>query len=147
MTAILSVMIIDDNETDRYILKRLLKRSKIDHKVFEAENGKVALDFLTDYQGNIKKYPETYPPMMVFLDINMPMMNGFEFLEKYNDLRDKNSAIGLIKFAIFSSSEEDNDLKNTLEYDFVKDYVNKGEFDVNNLKDLIKRNFADINFE
>ena len=45
MTAF-SIFIIDDNETDRYLLKRLIKAGKLSDTIFEAENGREALNFL-----------------------------------------------------------------------------------------------------
>ena len=55
-----SVLIIDDNETDRYLIKRLFKKSKIKSEVFEAENGRVALEFFLNSEENSKLHPNTY---------------------------------------------------------------------------------------
>ena len=69
-----SILIIDDEETDRYLLKRLLKKIKITCKVFEATDGKEALDFFLNEEKNLIKYSDSYPPTIIFLDINMPIL-------------------------------------------------------------------------
>lgn len=64
------VLLIDDDKRFRYILKRLLEK-KFDSKVFEADDGASGLISL-----------EFEKPHIVFLDIDMPNMNGLQFLEK-----------------------------------------------------------------
>ncbi|MEG1502068.1 MAG: EAL domain-containing protein [Synergistaceae bacterium] len=62
------ILIIDDNKVNRKILYKILSK---EYQLFEAENGKVGIDFLKQTQNDIS---------LVLLDINMPVMNGFEFL-------------------------------------------------------------------
>jgi len=132
----ISVLIVDDNEVDRYLLKRQLKETKLDVAVFEKENGKEALDFFNVYDENRENHPGLFPPLVVFLDINMPLVNGFEFLSKYGPLRSKhNIEAGFIM--MFSSSESPLDRKKALEFDYVKGYLTKGKFSSEELKELI----------
>ena len=77
-----SIMIIDDDEVDRYLLKRILNKVGTSHQIFEADNGKTALDFFSRYEENTKKYEGKFPPLLVFLDINMPIMDGWGFLDE-----------------------------------------------------------------
>ncbi|MCX7797576.1 MAG: response regulator [Melioribacter sp.] len=68
-----NVLLIDDDYKFRTLFKRLIER-KFFIKVTEAENGKDGLEQLK--KGN---------PNLIFLDIDMPSMNGFEFLKKIRE--------------------------------------------------------------
>ena len=135
----ISVLIIDDNEPDRYILKRHLKDTKLVTKVFEETDGKFALDFLLDYDNNLKKYPNHFPPSLLFLDINMPLVGGFELLEKLNELKD--DRLSSIVIMMFSSSSRQADIDKSFSYEFVKDYLIKGDIDSDLLKEKIQNLF------
>ncbi len=67
-----TVFVVEDDDELRFLLKEAL--SKESYKVIEAENGKVALSRLRDIND---------PPSLILLDLSMPVMNGFEFLEEY----------------------------------------------------------------
>lgn len=142
-----SIMIIDDNETDRYILKRLIKKAKIKSEIIEAENGKVALDFFINEQESLKKYPNLYPPIVIFLDINMPIMGGFEFLDKFNDIKSKRANLASVVFAMFTSSEREEDIEKAKHYDFVQGFITKGSFSVDALKEMMRSQLPNITFE
>ncbi|SHJ91357.1 CheY chemotaxis protein or a CheY-like REC (receiver) domain [Arenibacter nanhaiticus] len=75
------VMIIDDNPTDLYISPRIILKNNFGKKVFEYSSGEEALKFLQQNQENTSLLPE-----VIFVDIYMPLMSGFEFLEEYNKL-------------------------------------------------------------
>jgi len=73
------IMVVEDNDDLRYTVKETLVSS--DYKVLEARNGKEALDQLRD--------PSNPKPGLILLDLMMPEMNGFEFLELYrNEFKD-----------------------------------------------------------
>ena len=73
------IMVVEDNDDLRYTVKETLVSS--DYKVLEARNGKEALDRLRD--------PSNPKPGLILLDLMMPEMNGFEFLELYrNEFKD-----------------------------------------------------------
>jgi len=75
------VMIIDDNITDLYISSRIIIKNNFGKKVLEYSSGKEALKYLQDNQENVQLLPE-----VILVDIYMPLMSGFEFLEEYNKL-------------------------------------------------------------
>ncbi len=131
-----SILIIDDNEVDRYLLKRMLKNTKLDIVTFEKQNGAEALEFLGDYDANRKLYPDDFPPLLFFLDINMPIMNGWDFLAEFAKLRaasDLNSAT----IVMLSSSNSDADYKKAGQFDFVSDYIVKGQHTTDELINTI----------
>ena len=75
------VMIIDDNNIDLYITKRLIIKNNFGKEVLEYNAAAEALKYLQDYQDNIPMLP-----LIIFIDIYMPEMSGFEFLEAYDKL-------------------------------------------------------------
>lgn len=75
------VMIIDDNNIDLYITKRLIIKNKFGKKVLEYADASEALRYLQDHQDNIPMLP-----LVIFIDIYMPGMSGFQFMEAYDKL-------------------------------------------------------------
>ena len=134
----ISAMIVDDNETDRYLLKRLL--SKISHvdEIFEGDDGATAIEFLQRYDENKIKHPNGFPPTILFLDVNMPKMNGFEFLKHYQLLQEKHEDMSIV-IMMFTSSANKEDIDRAFEFECVKDYLEKGNFKLEDLEEKISQ--------
>ena len=101
------VMIIDDNNIDLYITKRLIIKNNFGKEVLEYNAAAEALKYLQDNQGNIPMLP-----LIIFIDIYMPEMSGFEFLEAYDKL-----PVTLKKYCkvfIISSTIDDKDIERSL---------------------------------
>ena len=79
MSKKISVMIIDDNRIDLFIHHEFIKQMDIAHTVSEYAFATEAINFLEE--NDISKWPQ-----LILLDIHMPIMTGFDFLEKYSDL-------------------------------------------------------------
>lgn len=75
------VMIIDDNSIDLYITSRMIEKKNIAKKVLKYLTAGEALKYLQENQDTISKLPQ-----IIFLDVYMPLMSGFEFLEAYDKL-------------------------------------------------------------
>ncbi|KZN38053.1 response regulator [Pseudoalteromonas luteoviolacea] len=133
-----TIMLIDDDEVDRYLLKRALKSAGYVSYIFEADNGQAAIDFLSNYEDNAKLYPEKFPPIIIFLDINMPLMNGFEFLEAFVKLRTCTRVFDNSMLALYTSSKCEEDKQKVQGYDFVKGYLIKENLTAQNLKRTIE---------
>jgi CheY-like chemotaxis protein len=82
------VLLVDDDESDNFFHNRILEKAGITDHIEIALNGKEALDFLTT-KAKCEKPESSYcQPELIFLDINMPVMDGWEFLEQYHKLPD-----------------------------------------------------------
>ncbi len=75
------VLLIDDDSITNYINKRIIEKSGLSKEIVVAQNGFEALKILSDNCSRLGTCPE-----LIFLDINMPIMSGFEFLEEYQHL-------------------------------------------------------------
>ncbi|MES2513543.1 MAG: response regulator [Bacteroidota bacterium] len=76
MSKKISVMLIDDNKIDLFIHHELIRQMDITHQIAEYPFATEALKFLEENDGALW-------PDLILLDIHMPVMNGFDFLDKY----------------------------------------------------------------
>ena len=129
-----TVLIIDDNEEDRYILKRFLKSIDFVGTIYEASDGQEALDIFSDYVNQTENTLANFPPIFIFLDINMPFVGGIEFLERYSESNlDKHCLSTIIMMYTSSESEEDRHKVST--YSFVQDFISKGIHGTDEIKE------------
>lgn len=83
MKPLKTILLIDDDETTNYLNHRLLSRMDIAEDIRVVTNGEEALDYLTRSFQEQEGYPL---PDLIFVDIKMSVMDGFEFLEAYEKL-------------------------------------------------------------
>ena len=76
-----NIMVIDDSKIDRYVVEMMIKKTNFATNVIQMESGFEALNFLNTNLDNLSILPE-----LILLDVNMPEMNGFEFMEKFERL-------------------------------------------------------------
>lgn len=110
------VMLIDDNSLDNFINKKLLETTGFAEIVTAFESPENALSFL-------KEASSTDIPEVIFLDINMPGMDGFQFLDAFENL---DAAITQkSKIIMLSTSESFKDLNRANKNKFVRKFLNK----------------------
>jgi CheY-like chemotaxis protein len=112
------VLLVDDNDTDNFISKRIIEITKFADRVEVKSSGKGALDYLREHQNSPAQIPS-----IIFLDINMPIVDGFVFLyefEKFNELVKNKS-----KVIILSSSDNKRDIDKIVNNNHVIKFITK----------------------
>ena len=97
------VMIIDDNALDLYIAAKLIANNNFSEQILEYNNASAALEYLAENQENTDLLPQ-----IIFVDIYLPIMDGFEFLENYNLLSP--TLTNHCKIIMVSSTIDDRDI-------------------------------------
>ena len=97
-------MLIEDDIVDALTVERALGDIHINNKLIHVQNGEEALNYLTDH--NEEK------PSIILLDLNMPGMNGLEFLEE----RFKSPELRAIPLVVLTTSKDESDIKASFSY-------------------------------
>ena len=105
-----SILVVDDDENDQFFCEYTIRKFDASIRVLKAFDGSEALDVLRG---------ET--PDAIILDINMPVMNGFEFLDRYAEEFEVHAPV----VAMLTSSHLGKDRERAMQYSFVKSYFEK----------------------
>lgn len=105
-----SILVVDDDENDQFICEYTIRKFDPSIRVIKAFDGSEALDLL-----------QSETPNAIILDINMPVMNGFEFLDRYAEEFEEHAPV----VAMLTSSHLGKDRERALQYSFVKSYFEK----------------------
>ncbi|MEP5613463.1 MAG: response regulator [Cyclobacteriaceae bacterium] len=112
------IMLIDDNEDDNFIHERAIKKNDSANIVIAMQSGREALDYLKGKES----HPESHPDL-IFLDINMPEMSGWDFLKLYNTLdAELQSKVVVV---MLTTSDNPDDQTKSGEFDALSDYKTK----------------------
>ncbi|SHJ42268.1 response regulator [Aquimarina spongiae] len=98
----LTFLLIEDDEIERMKFARVMQKNNFNHRLLEAENGEEALKILEKKDSL---------PDIIFLDLNMPKMNGLEFLK----ILKSDTSLNYTPVVILSTSNNHNDLKDSYE--------------------------------
>jgi CheY-like chemotaxis protein len=77
-----TIMLIDDNELDNFINQKIIESTFFADNIYVNTSGISALEFLKNIL-TTKNLTENLIPNVIFIDINMPLMDGFQFIEEY----------------------------------------------------------------
>lgn len=106
-----SILVVDDSDADQFLAKMCIN----------SFDPAIELIVAFDGQGALEKLAATSTaPDLILLDVNMPVMNGHEFLAEYNKLPTAASTVVML-----STSRQEKDVERACRYDFVVDYLVK----------------------
>jgi CheY-like chemotaxis protein len=117
-----TVMLIDDNEIDNLINQKMIEASSITEHIFTHSGAKSAIEFLRNAE-KIVKNTSNILPEVIFLDIDMPLMDGFQFLDQFEKLQAETKKY--CKIVMLTSSINPQDLNKAKGYAHVKKFLNK----------------------
>jgi CheY-like chemotaxis protein len=103
-----NVLLVDDDHVFNFLTRNIINGFGFGDKINVAMNGEEALKIIDELRGTSQL------PDLILLDINMPIMNGFEFLEEFNKLSFKKKERMLIAIVTSSTEQEDIDRANLL---------------------------------
>ncbi|MFN3404494.1 MAG: response regulator [Cytophagaceae bacterium] len=102
-----SILLVDDDYVNNFLTERTLRKSNIAREIKTVRNGEEALTYLTELKNRC--------PELILLDINMPEMNGIEFLKNFKRMvLEKNIRVILLTSSV---SPKDREVLSSLGYD------------------------------
>lgn len=107
-------LLIDDNYIDNFVTSKLLESCKFAEQIIVRQSPQEAISSLRN--GSVT-------PDVIFLDIRMPVMNGFEFLQEYDKLNIKNKDD--IKIFMLSSSLDPTDMQRSHSNKYITQFIHK----------------------
>ena len=113
-----SILLVDDNASLNMVNIRYIERLEVAQQVAEVRNGQDAIDFLLKQNKYANGNP-TFFPDVIILDLNMPIMDGFEFLEKYKEIV---SDFQQSRIIVLSSTSRQDEKEKALGFEAVEDY-------------------------
>src|SRR5690606_21379326 len=116
-----TVMHIDDNEIDNLINQEMIEAAAITENIYTHTGAKSAIEFLRNMEQ--LDVAEKVLPDVIFLDIDMPLMDGFQFLDEFEKLSDTTKK--KCKSVMLTSSINSQDIIRSKKYENVKLYENK----------------------
>lgn len=112
----INLLVIDDDDINIFIIKKIVEKTGYDAEMVAKTNGQLAIDYLHDLHKNEEVLPD-----LILIDINMPVLNGWEFLEAYEKL----GIVTKIDMYMLSSSVYENDIEKAKTYQTVKGFISK----------------------
>jgi CheY-like chemotaxis protein len=110
-----SILLIDDDSITNFLHQHVLMEAKVAQKIEVAETVDEALELL-DCPGEEK----CQPPELIFLDLNMPGLTGWEFIDEYKKIKERHSKESVIVVLTTSVNPDDNkkanEIKEVAEY-------------------------------
>jgi len=111
------VLLVDDDSINNYLSQEIISEAKIAEEVVLLTDGQQALDYLEELNANA---PDPSINLLILLDLNMPVMDGFEFMEALNSLEIRLDYV----IVILTSSDNQRDLEKIKAYK-IHDFISK----------------------
>ncbi len=129
------ILLIDDDEPTNYLNELIIQEAGVSHSVISVQSAKQGLEILRG-EGHI----QLCNPDLIFLDINMPAMNGWEFIDHYKQMNRLQSSKVIVMLT--SSINRDDELRAST-INEIADYMNKPLSEVV-LEELIDKHFPEL---
>lgn len=118
------ILCVDDDVITLMLCKKVIERVSFAQEVLTAKNGEEAISYFIGLEPQYKLDHTLSYPKLAFLDLNMPIMNGWEFLDNYLQ-NDYHNLFKETKFIVLSSTIDPQDVLKSKEYPMVIDFLSK----------------------
>jgi CheY-like chemotaxis protein len=124
----INLLVIDDDDINIFIISKIVEKTGYNVQICAKHNGQLAIDYIKELLAANQPLPH-----LVLIDINMPILNGWEFIEAFEalDLKVDNDMYML------SSSVYENDIEKAKSYKSVKGFISK-PLSIDRLKELLE---------
>ena len=119
-----TIFCVDDDPITLMLCKKVIERASFAKEIHTANDGEEAIQYFDELAKKSKDGTDISYPKLTFLDLNMPIMNGWEFLEIYTQKGYPNLFIDA-KFIVLSSTIDPQDVNKTKIYTVVVDFLSK----------------------
>ena len=119
-----TIFCVDDDPITLMLCKKVIERASFAKEIHTANDGEEAIQYFDELAKKSKDGKDISYPKLTFLDLNMPIMNGWEFLEIYTQKGYPNLFIDA-KFIVLSSTIDPQDVNKTKIYTVVVDFLSK----------------------
>lgn len=135
-----TILLIDDDEATNYYNESIILSSEVEVETVIVYNAQDGLDYLTG-KGKFEGRDSSEHPGIIFLDINMPGMSGWDFLEEYNKLKEFQKAEIII--AMLTTSLNPTDQERAEKLEDIKQFMHK-PLTKEQVQTLIEQNFKEV---
>lgn len=115
------ILCVDDDPITLMLYKMVIKKADFAKEIATAQNGEEALTYLDSLQNEETSAVEF--PKLIFLDLNMPVMGGWEFLDHF--IQSEYAAFKDTKVIVLSSTIDPKDIEKSKTYPMVIDFLSK----------------------
>lgn len=124
----INLLVIDDDDINIFIISKIVEKTGYNVQICAKHNGQLAIDYIKELLAANQPLPH-----LVLIDINMPILNGWEFIEAFEalDLKVDNDMY------LLSSSVYENDIEKAKSYKSVKGFISK-PLSIDRLKELLE---------
>lgn len=130
----INLLVIDDDDINIFIIKKIVEKTGYNVNMVSKANGLLAIDYL---KATLDK--DDFPHL-ILIDINMPVLNGWEFLDAYEEL----NITQRVDMYMLSSSVYENDIEKAKTYTKVKGFISK-PLSIERLVELFKQLGQEVN--
>jgi CheY-like chemotaxis protein len=118
------ILCIDDDPIALMLCKKVITKAAFSNEIITAQNGEEALLYFNTLKYNTKPNDlDNKKPRLIFLDLNMPVMGGWEFLDHFST--SNYSDFNTINIIILSSTIDPDDLEKAKKYPMILDFLSK----------------------